>query len=242
MKIKYTDKDVILHGIKCAVYGDSGVGKTRLIATAPKPLYISTEHGLLSVKDNHFPYIEIATIADVQEVYEWLRDSEEAQKYETIGFDGISEISELLLLALKPTVKDKRNAYGETADQVGAMLRNFRDLRGYNIVFTCKMRKIVDENLGLTYFVPLLPGQVLPQGLPYLVDEVFCMRVYEEGTYGEEDYERITYLQTYSTDSIIAKDRSGSLDDQEEPNLTKIFDKIKKSVSNAKSGTHSKSK
>ena len=236
MKIKYTDKDVVLHGIKCAVYGDSGVGKTRLIATAPKPFYISTEHGLLSVRENHHPYVEISNIHDVQEVYEWFRDSDEASKYETIGFDGISEISELLLQELKPTVKDKRNAYGETADKVGMMLRNFRDLKCFNVIFTCKMRKVVDEDLGITYFVPLLPGQVLPQGLPYLVDEVFCMRIHEEGTYGEDDYERYSYLQTYSTDKIIAKDRSGCLDENEEPNLTKIFNKIKNGVKNGKSG------
>ncbi len=227
MKIKYTDKHATLHGVKCAVYGESGVGKTRLLATAPKPFVISTEYGLLSLKKDHIPYAEIRTIDDVQEVYEWIVDSEEAKEFETIGFDGISEISELLLQTLKPTVKDKRNAYGDMADQVGALIRNFRDIKGKNVVFTAKMRKVEDEDLGITYFTPLLPGKVLPQGLPYLVDEVFCMQVHEEGTYGEDDYQRYSFLQTYSTQRIVCKDRSGELDDIEEPDLTKIFNKIK---------------
>ena len=237
IKIKNTSKDVLLHGVKCAIYGESGVGKTRLLATAPKPLIISTEHGLLSLRDKNIPYVEIETVHDVQEVYDWITESKEANQYQTIAMDGISELAELLLLELKPTVKDKRNAYGDTADSVGTMLRNFRDLKGPNVVFTAKMRKMEDEDLGITYFVPLLPGKVLPQGLPYLVDEVFCMQIHEEGTYGQDDYQRYSYLQTFNTSKIVAKDRSGCLDEYEYPgdgddipNLTVLFNKIKKGI------------
>lgn len=94
-----------------------------------------------------------------------------------------------------------------------------------------------DEDLGITYFVPLLPGKVLPQGLPYLVDEVFCMQIHEEGTYGQDDYQRYSYLQTFNTSKIVAKDRSGCLDEYEYPgdgddipNLTVLFNKIKKGI------------
>lgn len=227
IKIKYTDKDVALHGIKCAVYGDSGTGKTKLLTTAKDVFIISAEHGLLSTTDMHIPYVEIASIDDVQEVYEWLKDSKEARKYKTIGFDGLSEITELLLMELKPTYKDKRQAYGEMADKVGTMIRGFRDIDGYNIVFTAKMQKKEDEDLGIVYFQPLLPGKVLPQGLPYLVDEVFCARIHEEGEYGQDGYSREHYLQTYSTDKITCKDRSGALDGHEPMDLEHIFKKIR---------------
>lgn len=227
VNIKYTDEDVRIHGVKCAIFGDSGTGKTRLLATAPDPLIISAEFGLLSLRNDHIPYIEVGNVEEVQDVYEWLEESEEAKKFKTIGFDSLSEVTELLLTKLKPGYKDKRQAYGEMAEHIGTMIRAFRNLKGYNVVFIAKMQKKEDEDLGITYFQPLLPGKVLPQGLPYLVDEVFCARIYEIGEFGDDDYERIHYLQTYSTDKITCKDRSGELEPREKMNLSDIFDKIK---------------
>lgn len=228
--IKYTNENLILHGIKCAIYGDSGTGKTRLLATAPKPFIISAEFGLLGLRGQHIPYVDVRSVADVQEVYEWFCQSDEAKQYETIGFDSLSEITELLLADIKPGFKDKRQAYGDMADQISSLIRAFRNIEGFNVVFLAKMQKKEDEDIGKIWYQPLLPGKVLPQGLPYLVDEVFCARIYESGTYGEEDYERIHYLQTYSTEQITCKDRSGALDGREVMDLSVIFDKIRKVV------------
>ena len=57
VNIKST-KDIALdHGIKCVVYGFSGVGKTVLCSTAPKPIVLSAESGLLSLSKVDIPYI-----------------------------------------------------------------------------------------------------------------------------------------------------------------------------------------
>ena len=46
------------HKIKALVYGASGVGKTTFGATAPNPIFLSAEGGLLSVADKQFDYAE----------------------------------------------------------------------------------------------------------------------------------------------------------------------------------------
>ena len=50
LKIQYTDDPQIFSGVKCVVYGPAGGGKTRLLATAPSPIILSAEKGLLSLK------------------------------------------------------------------------------------------------------------------------------------------------------------------------------------------------
>lgn len=213
--------DVKVNGVKCAVYGSSGVGKTRLCATAPSPLIISTEKGLLSLAHDDIPYVEANNLEEIGEVYDWVANSDEAKKYETICIDSLSEICELLIAEFKPEFKDKRQAYMKLADKAAPLIRHFRDLDGKNIVFTCKMALRENEATGLWVYEPMLPGRVLPHGLPYLVDEVFCYQI------AEVDGEQVRFLQTNTEANKPCKDRSGALDANEKPDLTYIFNKIK---------------
>lgn len=57
------------NGVKLLVYGQAGAGKTSLIPTLPNPIVLSAEGGLLSIQDAELPYIEIATMAELQEAY-----------------------------------------------------------------------------------------------------------------------------------------------------------------------------
>lgn len=222
IKIQNTD-DWRSNGVKSAVYGFSGVGKTRLLATMPKPIILSAEKGLLSLAGDGIPYIEMMDFNDVQESFEFLQsDSEEAAQYESVGFDSLSEICEKLLGHLKPKHKDQRKAYMEMADRIGTLIRSIRDLENRNVCFLSKMVRKDDEETGKWWYEPMLPGRVLPNGLPYFVDEVFCMQI--------EDVEAddpVRYLQTQSSQRITCKDRSGVLDRHEPPNLGDIITKIK---------------
>ena len=49
LKFTTTNQAAQLHGVKALVYGPSGAGKTTLCATAPAPIIISAEAGLLSL-------------------------------------------------------------------------------------------------------------------------------------------------------------------------------------------------
>ena len=211
------------NGVKCVVYGGAGVGKTRLCATAPKPIIISAESGLLSLKDVDCDFIEIKKLRDLDEAYRYLKDSND---YETICVDSLSEICEVVLEELKPNHKDKRQAYGEMADAILPMLKRFRDIKGKHVIFTSKMINVQDEDTLKVTQELFIPGKVLSNQIPYLVDELFYLNMDRKGT---------QQMNTAPDRSAFAKDRSGALKAVEKPkdgnteiNMTDIINLIKK--------------
>ena len=207
-------------GVKVLVYGRPGAGKTRLCATAPAPIILSAESGLLSIADEDIPFLQITSIDELNEAYSWIYGSEEAKGYKTICLDSVSEIAEQVLVNEKAAVKDGRKAYGEMQDRMSRLLRAFRDLPGRNVYFSAKMEKMQNED-GLMLYQPSLPGKTLSQGIGYFFDEVFAYVNIKD-----EDGNLVRCLQTSSDTSYEAKDRSGRLSFYETPDLGSIFGKI----------------
>ena len=212
--------DVHTNGLKVCVYGASASGKTSLISTAPDPIIISAESGLLSLSGFNIPYIEVNTQEDLAEAYKWATSSKEADQFQTIALDSISECAEMILSAEKKTNKDARMAYGNMAEQVIDLIKAFRDISGKHVYFSAKIERTQDET-GKLLWSPSMPGNKLSQQIPYLFDEVFCLRV-ERGADGE--IERA--LQTGPDQSYVAKDRSGMLDFWMQPDLADVITKI----------------
>lgn len=206
------------HGIKCLVYGRSGIGKTRLTATAPRPIIVSAEGGLLSLRDKDIPAFEIKNLDDLNRAHDYLIGPG-GRDYYTIAVDSISEIAEKVLANAKAGTKDGRQAYGILADQMWTTIRALRDIKGKCVVMTAKAEYVKDEN-GVTRWGPSMPGKQLTQGLAYYFDEVFHL-----GSYRGAGGEHIS-LQTKSDLQYEAKDRSGALDFFEYPDLTGVFNKI----------------
>ena len=74
------------------------------------------------------------------------------------------------------------------------------------------------EDTGIVTEELFIPGQVLPNQVPYMVDELFCMQTDRKGK---------EFLQTSPDRTRFAKDRSGALEAKElDPNLTEIFKRI----------------
>lgn len=208
-------------GVKILVYGLAGRGKTTLCATCPNPLILSAESGLLSLADFNLPYLEINTIQDLRDIYNWLRSSQEPRRqFQTICLDSISDIAETVLADKKAKVKDGRMAYGEMIDDMHKVIKQFRDLSGYNIYMSAKQERMKNEVTGVIMNVPMMPGAKLGQALPYFPDEVFQLDI--EGT-GPQSYR---FLRTQPDFMNDAKDRSGKLNPVEEPHLGKIINKI----------------
>lgn len=219
IKLRST-KDYSSNGIKVLVYGRAGVGKTTLCATAPNPIIISAESGLLSIADRDIPYIEITNLDELAEAYDYLIRGD-GRQFDTICLDSISEIGERVLANEKKASKDGRKAYGELKDKISAILRLFRDIPGKNIVFIAKQEKVQDDT-GAIHYGPSMPGNKLSQDMGYFFDEVLYLNVAqdEEGTF--------RYLQTQPDTLAEAKDRAGKLNPSgEKPDLTYIFNKIK---------------
>ena len=140
IKLTSTKQAAQLNGLKVCVYGASGAGKTRLCATTGAPtVIISAESGLLSLRDTDIPVIEVQTLQDVFDAYQFVSQSAEAQHFEWVCLDSISDIGEAVLSAEKKTSKDPRQAYGAMADQMHELVRAFRDLPGKNVYFSAKM-------------------------------------------------------------------------------------------------------
>lgn len=221
LKFSTTDKEAKMNGVKILAYGESGVGKTTLCATAPAAIILSAESGLLSLGGFRIPVIKIEKFEDLNEAFKWVTESKDAAQFQSICLDSVTEIAEVVLASAKKTAKDPRQAYGEMIDKMNVIIKGFRDIPGKNVYMSAKMEYTKDELTGAMKYGPMMPGAKLGQQLPYLFDEVFRLGVFK--TTKNEQYRA---LVTQPELQYVAKDRSGKLDAIEQPNLAHIISKI----------------
>lgn len=231
MAIKVFNTADLGGAVKVLVYSEAGIGKTKLCKTAPNPIIISTERGLISLQEAGLDYVLVSTLEDLQEAYDFVT----ASKYNTICLDSISDLAETILVGLKKEVNDGRQAYGKLNDLMHEWITKFRDIPDKNVYFTAKQTRLVDDHTGITTYTPMMPGKTNVINLPFYFDEVMCMRI---GTM--ENGETYRYLQTQPDISYVAKDRSGKLSNIERPDLSKIFGKIRAKAQKPKLKTNSK--
>ena len=225
-----TSKVSVSNGVKILVYSSAGMGKTLLCATAPTPIIISAESGLLSLNPKNqqkilgqvvdIPVITITTYQELQEAYLFIKNDPHAQKFQTICIDSITEVAETILANAKLEFKDARQAYGVLIENTVKLIKDFRDLPGKHVYMSAKQAKFKDETTGGMLFGPSMPGNALPQQIPYLFDEVFNLNI------AKSEQREYRYLRTQPDLQYDAKDRSGALDAIEQPNLSNIINKI----------------
>lgn len=218
MKITST-RGAGLTRLSMLVYGCAGAGKTTLARTTGDiagTVILSAEAGLLPLRDLDIRVIEIDSVETLEAA---LLAFERRQIPATwLILDSISEIAERVLIAAKKSAKDPRQAYGELSDRVIAATKRFRDLP-IHTVFVAKQEQIQDD-LGRLVQGPKFPGKGLSQSMPYEFDLVMRLCVERK----DEVYAR--WLQTRPDGRCEAKDRSGSLDAQEPPDLGRLAAKI----------------
>ena len=205
------------NGVKMIAYGRAGFGKTRLCATCPTPVIFSAESGLMSLREYNLPYYEIRNLGDLRDAYQWARGSSEAQQFETICLDSVSDIAETMLANLKQGKKDPRQAYGEFNDDMLKTLKDFRDLPRKHVYMAAKQDRYKTPE-GLVLNGPLMPGQRMGQALPYLPDIIVQLDKHPVDGY--------FFLRTQPDYANDAKDRSGCLDAMEPPDLGHVIRKI----------------
>lgn len=216
-----TDKEAHGHGVKCLVYGAAGAGKTRLCGTAPSPLIISAEAGLLTLRDMQHPVLVVNDIQDVRDALVWCKKEAIKAGIQTVCLDSISEITEVCLTDNKKKTKDPRAAYGDMATQIIELVKEFRDISGLHVLVTAKQTIGTDPITGVAKAMPTAPGQQVGPALPYLFDEVFHAATDKDGA--NKTYH---YLRTKASFNADAKDRSGALDEIEYPDLSHLIGKI----------------
>lgn len=82
------------HKLKALIYWSPKSGKTTFAGTAPNPLFICAENGLLSIAGKAPDYVEVKTLQELKDLYKRLKD--ESPKYDTIVIDSLSEISKII--------------------------------------------------------------------------------------------------------------------------------------------------
>lgn len=222
MAVEFTSTMEASEFVNVLVYGKSGAGKTLLCATAPKPVIISTENGLLSIKKAKvdLPVLKIATLDDLKETLRIVKKRQ--AKFKTVCLDCLSDIAEAVLADLRNKHKDPRAAYGELNSEMSALIRKFRDLPMHTY-FIAKA-EIYENELGLSSVRPSMPGKTLTTDLPYFFDEVLYLDTELED---EENKKVRRWLWTTKTSTIEAKDRSGALSTEEKLHLGRLFKKLK---------------
>lgn len=226
--------------IKMLVYGQPGVGKTTLATTTEEPtLVISAESGLLSIADHDLSYLDVtqdeqgnklssstAKMDRIQQVAQFLASEEGRKQFTWIVIDSLTEIGQIVYESIKESdakFKDPKNnlqLWGMYGERMRALIKFFRDLPGYNVVFTALAKSEKDE-LNRKIMAVDLQGKISEQ-LPGYFDEVFYYEVTDT-----EEKEKLRHLVTQPSDKFVAKDRSGKLGIYEKPNLKLIAQKIK---------------
>lgn len=223
MQIHYTDKIDLSNGVKGVVFGPSGVGKTRLIGTAPRPFIFNAEKGLLSLRQYKIPYVTVSTFKELDDAFAWAVKSNEAKNFDTFALDSLSEIAEVVTANERKRNPDARKYVPAAADSVYHLVRAFRDLPRKHVVCIAKQQTVEVGDLStgsIKCATPLMPGEKLQNNLPYFWDVVLhmCNGVTSEGKKWEG-------LHTSATPYWQAKDRSGRLEPLEYPDLTNLFKK-----------------
>lgn len=208
------------NGVKAIVYGPPGAGKTPVVKTAPRPVLLAVEPGMLSMRDAHnIPAFEAYTFEKIEEFFKWWFGSNEVSAFDTLGIDSVSQMAEIALVHFKSRNKDGRKAYGEMSEWVMNYLNKLFFMPQKHMYLICKQGRI--DNGDNTYFVPTFPGQDLSVKIPHLFDEI--LRIDKCRIPGV--VQEVTAFQTRQSFNYLARDRSGKLNEFEEPNLTNIFNK-----------------
>lgn len=214
-------------GCKCIIYGPAGTGKTPLINTAPRPLLLSIEPGLLSMRGSTVPTYEANTAQRIDEFFKWFFNSNETKNFDTLGIDSGSYMADVYLQSsLKGTSKagNKKHgmaAYGEMAENTMEHLRTLFYVKQKHVYLICK-EEIADveyQSVRRPYF----PGKVLNIDVPFLYDFILRLAKYN-AIPGAPPGEHLAF-QCVGNMNIIARNRTGNLNEFEPPHFGNLVDK-----------------
>lgn len=207
------------------IYGEPGAGKTVLSGSADdvpemRPvLLVDMEGGTASLRST-YPNIDVIRVKswpEMQQLYNTLYETDHG--YRTVIIDSLSEVQKFHMLSLMEKVARENpkmdidvpsmREWGISLEQMRKFVRGFRDLP-INTIFTCLSATEKDAKTGKLLYRPALSGKLSNEVAGFL-DEVFYLYV-KESTDKEGNDINVRCLLTGKTETIIAKDRSGSLD------------------------------
>ena len=216
-----------MFGVKALIYGPAGSAKTPLIATAPRPLLLSIEPGLLSMRNSNVPTYLAHDAKSINEFFAWFFSSNETKVFDTLGIDSGSYMADVYLQAsLKGTSnagnkKHGMQAYGEMATNTMEHLRTLFYVKEKHVYLICK-EEIADveyQSLRRPYF----PGKVLNIDVPFLYDFILRLAKYNSIP-GAPPGENLAF-HCVGNMNILARNRTGNLNEFEPPHFGNLVAK-----------------
>jgi hypothetical protein len=248
------DRAKELHGVTTMVVGPHGIGKTSLTRKldVESTLVADIEAGTLSIKDLGVDIVRpqswpeccdlvvrlggVDPAAPVNGLYsaEHLQRAggllDEARKYHTVIIDSVSAVSRLAMqwAELQPEAysdrtgkKDVRGAYGLLAREMVRWIERIQHLRDRNVVLNCVL-ELRANDAGFSEWRPQIEGAKAVREALAIVDEVITYQWIDWG----EGPKRAFITTSPNQWGYPAKDRSGKLEQIEEPNLAKLLSKL----------------
>lgn len=200
-------------GCKCVVYGPPGVGKTPIINTAPRPVLLATEPGLLSMRNSKVPTWVAPTKNKIDEFFKWFEHSAEAKNFDTLAIDSTSQMCNIALD--ESTSKHGLAQYGDMADYVYPYLKRLYYLPAKHMYLVAKEELTTDGKRR-----PLYPGKFLPAEIPHLYDCILRVARVPIPNVGEQ-----IAFQCNGTYDVVARNRTGTLADFEPPDFAALIKK-----------------
>lgn len=212
--------------LNCLIYGDPGVGKTVLAATAPRPLFFDVENGFRSVSNHpelaeHARRMRFAGVKSAEALATKVLEGTFGD-YDTIVIDTLTALQdkalkEWTLAAFKKNPNDSQREgdkytpigkdYQRNQEMMKHIVSLFRD-SDKHIIFLCHAKDEKDESTGVISKAPMLS--------PKLAGKVLadCSLVgYMTRTGKTNDTPEKRFLRVQPTTKIIAKSRIGGLPD-----------------------------
>lgn len=201
------------YGVKSIIYGPPGTGKTPIINTAPRPVLLACEPGLLSMRGSNVPTWLAPTTALIDEFFKWFLYSNESKNFDTLAVDSISELATIALNSSKAAHGLKQ--YGDMYDYTDPYLRQLYFLEQKHMYLIAK-----EETTAAGMRRPYFPGKALPVAVSHLYDVIVRVGKVNIPQIGE----RLAFQCNGSLD-VMARNRTGNLADFEPPDFSALVTK-----------------
>jgi hypothetical protein len=212
------------------IYGPSGMGKTSCVKSLPhhEVLILDAESGIAALQETSIDVVSLSKDDEGVFVPEdkrydrllkfnaYIQQPEQMKKYKYIFIDSLTEISQNIQKMMSQKFTGFQ-AWGEYTKALLDLLKFYRDLGHYTIIFTSLEGRIEDAD-GASFNHPDVGGKKMKEYVLPQFDEVFRMIV---------DGDKNRFFVTRTTAKTQAKDRSGKLEELEPANLGEVLKKMR---------------